>query len=263
MSEELLEYVKEAKFPYWRDTIHLFVGGSELHGAKVQGYDDLDIYGVFIEPPEKIIGVDAYEHFVWSTGTSDSKNTKDDVDITLYGLKKWAQLACKGNPSILHFLFAPNVLNTPNVRDTWFHGVMKYREQFLCRKHAKQFLGFASAQLMRMTGERCRNVNRPDLVEKYGYDTKFAMHVIRLLVECEELMKTGQITLPSLEKNLLIEIRTGLRTQEWVIEEANRRFVLCKEAEQNSKLRPEIDRNFVSQVIAEAYRKHWEFCNRI
>src|SRR5260370_42465031 len=85
----LLEHVKTAKFPYWQETIHLFVGGSSLHGAKVEGYDDLDIYGVYVEPPEKIIGVDAYDHFVWSTGSNDTKNGKDDIDITLYGLQKW------------------------------------------------------------------------------------------------------------------------------------------------------------------------------
>lgn len=102
--QALLDHVKAAKFPYWEETIHLFVGGSALHGAKVQGYDDLDIYGVYVEPPEKILGVDSYEHFVWSTGNLESKNTADDVDITLYGLNKWAHLACKGNPSILHGL---------------------------------------------------------------------------------------------------------------------------------------------------------------
>ena len=255
----LLEHVKNAKFPYWTETIHLFVGGSALHGAKVQGYDDLDIYGVYVEPPEKIIGVDAYEHFVWSTGTNDSKNGKDDIDITLYGLQKWATLACKGNPSILHFLFADNAIEDgKSPYDTWFHAVRKYRNEFLCRKHSKQFLGFASAQLMRMTGDRSRNVSRPDLVEKYGYDTKFAMHVIRLLVECEELMRSGVLTLPSPEKDLLIDIRTGKYTENWVIREATRRFEVCKDAESKSQLRPEIDRNLVSKIISEAYRKHWE-----
>jgi hypothetical protein len=29
----------------------------------------------------------------------------EDVDLTLYGLRKWAALACKGNPSVLHFFF--------------------------------------------------------------------------------------------------------------------------------------------------------------
>jgi uncharacterized protein len=254
----LLDHVKSANFPYWAETIHLYTGGSALHGAKVEGYDDLDIYGVYVEPPEKIIGVDSYEHFVWSTGNNESKNTAKDVDIILYGLQKWANLACKGNPSILHSLFAPNTLITPPERDTWFHAVMKHKQRFLCRKHAKQFLGFASAQLMRMTGERSRNVSRPDLVEKYGYDTKFAMHVIRLLVECEELMLTGGITLPSIEKDLLIAIRTGNKTEDWVIREATWRFEVCHEAEKNSVLPPEIDRNAVSKLIAEAYRMHWQ-----
>lgn len=255
---DLLQLVKDAKFPYWQETIHLFVGGSALHGAKVEGYDDLDIYGVYVEPPEKIIGVDSYEHFVWSTSGNDQKNGKDDIDITIYGLQKWANLACKGNPSILHFLFANNILDTTKGFDTWFHAVRKYREAFLCKKHSKQFLGFASAQLMRMTGERSRNVNRPDLVEKYGYDTKFAMHVIRLLVECEELMRSGVITLPSPEKELLIGIRTGQQTEDWVIREATRRMELCKEAEAKSPLPEQLDRNFISKVIAEAYRQHWE-----
>lgn len=255
---KLLEHVKDAKFPYWTEIIHLFVGGSALHGAKVDGYDDLDIYGVYVEPPEKIIGVDSYEHFVWSTSGADRKNDASDVDITLYGLQKWANLACKGNPSILHALFAPNTVETGGPYDTWFHAVQKYRYDFLCKKHYKQFLGFASAQLMRMTGERSRNVSRPDLVAKYGYDTKFAMHVIRLLIECEELMRCGVITLPSPEKELLIAIRTGQYTEEWVIRNATERMESCKAAESVSKLRPEIDRNLISKVISDAYRKHWE-----
>jgi uncharacterized protein len=254
----LLDHVKSAKFPYWTECIHLFVGGSALHGAKVSGYDDLDIYGVYVEPPDKILGVDAYEHFVWSTSGNDRKNDSSDVDITLYGLRKWANLACKGNPSILHAMFAKNTLETPTGQyDTWFHAVRKYRYSFLCRQHYKAFLGFASAQLMRMTGERSRNVTRPDLVEKYGYDTKFAMHIIRLLVECEELMRSGVITLPSPEKDLLIAIRNGEKTEDWVIRNATERFEICRAAEATSQLAPDIDRNLISKVIAEAYRNHW------
>lgn len=257
-SPTLLDRVKEARFPYWRDTIHLFVGGSALHGAKVDGYDDLDIYGVYVEPPDKIIGVDAYEHFCWSTGNNESKNTHADIDIALYSLRKWAGLACKGNPTILQFLFAKNVLTQPSEYDTWFHAVTKYRQEFLCRKHCHQFLGFASAQLLRMTGERSRNVSRPDLVEKYGYDTKFAMHVIRLLAECEELMSTGQLEFPSQERELLIAIRTGQHTEDWVLREANLRFESCKKAMESSPLKPELDRNMVSRIISSAYLRHWK-----
>jgi uncharacterized protein len=42
-----------------------------------------------------------------------------------------------------------------------------------------------------------------------GYDIKAALHVIRLLNEGIELMRSGSITLPRPEKELLITIRTG------------------------------------------------------
>jgi hypothetical protein len=45
---DLLQHVRHSGFPFSERIIHLFVGGSELHGAKVQGTDDLDIYGVYI-----------------------------------------------------------------------------------------------------------------------------------------------------------------------------------------------------------------------
>jgi len=62
---ELLGHVMGAGFPLdRRDIIHLFIGGSQLHGAKVHGYDDLDIYGCFIEPPTHILGIRAIDHFV-------------------------------------------------------------------------------------------------------------------------------------------------------------------------------------------------------
>jgi hypothetical protein len=84
------------------------------------------------------------------------------------------------------------------------------------------------------------------------------VYALPFLVECEELMRTGEITLPSPEKDLLIAIRTGQHTEDWVIREATRRMDVCKEAEEKSPLPPTIDRNFVSQVIAEAYRRHWQ-----
>jgi hypothetical protein len=41
----LMTHVVNAGFPPDVDMVHLFIGGSQLHGAKVEGYDDLDIYG--------------------------------------------------------------------------------------------------------------------------------------------------------------------------------------------------------------------------
>jgi hypothetical protein len=41
-----------------------------------------------------------------------------------------------------------------------------------------------------------RDVTRPELVEKHGYDTKFAAHMVRLGYQGVELLETGRFTLP-------------------------------------------------------------------
>jgi hypothetical protein len=81
---DLLKNVVESGFPFPGSLIHLFVGGSELHGAKVHGTDDLDIYGVYIEPPEMVLGLESMPHFVWSTAGDERSNGPHDVDVTLY-----------------------------------------------------------------------------------------------------------------------------------------------------------------------------------
>ena len=57
-SEQLIAAVQRSGFPHLDSLIHLFVGGSELHGAKVKNTDHLDIYDVYLEPPEPVLGLD-------------------------------------------------------------------------------------------------------------------------------------------------------------------------------------------------------------
>jgi predicted nucleotidyltransferase len=50
---------------------------------------------------------------------------------------------------------------------------------------------------------------RKEMVDEYGYDTKFAMHLIRLLLEGKELLETGNLIFPLVDKPLLMKIRNG------------------------------------------------------
>lgn len=51
--------------------------------------------------------------------------------------------------------------------------------------------------------------SRQELVTRFGYDTKFASHLIRLIVEGIELMRTGELVFPLREAPLLRAIRNG------------------------------------------------------
>jgi predicted nucleotidyltransferase len=251
---DLMKHIAESGFAFPDRLIHLFVGGSELHGAKVHGTDDLDIYGVYVEPPEIALGLESLPHFVWSTAGDDRRNGPHDVDVTLYSLKKWAGLACKGNPTALHFLFAEGV-----VRDSIWTKIVANKQVFLARGCASQFLGFADDQFKRMTGQKGlgKKGQRPEIEVKYGYDVKAAMHTLRLLYECKELVSESRITLPRPERDLLVRVRTGKYTMEKVIAMADGLFLECRAAAENSPLPEKVDRTAVSRLVSNCYQNAW------
>ena len=251
----LLELIRLSGFDQPERLIHLFVGGSELHGAKVGQTDDTDIYGVYIEDPEYALGLDSQEHYVWSSAGNDRRNGPDDVDVTLYSLRKWAGMAAKGNATALHFLFA----EPREVQPATWKKVQASRSVFLSRNSAKQFLGFADDQFKRLTGEKGRGKKgqRPEYIGKYGYDTKAAMHGLRLLYECEELMTHGRITLPRPEKELLIDVRSGSWKLDKVLAHAKKLFKDVEAAVENSPLPEKVDRSAISRLIAQMHLEFW------
>jgi len=254
-AEQLMSAVEQSGFPHLDSLIHLFVGGSELHGAKVKDTDDLDICGVYLEPPELVLGVDRQDFYVWSTAGNERRNGPDDVDVCLYSLRKWAGLAAKGNPTALHFLFSPDHSPKP---EPW-EGILKRREVFLSRQAALQLRGFAEAQVRRLQGIGTgKKGQRHELIGVHGYDIKAAMHVIRLLNEGIELMRCGTITLPRPEKELLVTIRTGnYGSLERVLSLANTLFSELEEAEAKSGLPEKVDRARISNLVSETYLRFW------
>jgi len=246
--------------------IHAFVGGSSLHGA-TKGSSDTDYYGVFIEPQHKALGLDKFEHFCTSTSGNEARNTQDDVDVATWRLRMWAGLACKGNPTALNFLFAPNLLPmeleydmTPYPSDRavfWEPYVDRFRGLALSKKASKAFYGFASDQMKRLLGEKGagKHGQRPELINNFGYDTKAAMHALRLIGEGIELMEHGRVTFPRPDKDFLIEVREGKYSLEKVSDLANRGLLLLDQAATVSKLPDTPDRDRMSKLVAEIYLK--------
>ncbi len=127
---------------------------------------------------------------------------------------------------------------------------------FVSRKAALAFQGFANDQLARLVGSKGggKHGQRPEYIGKFGYDTKAAMHVIRLLNEGIEFIRQGTITLPRPEKDLLIKIRTGeYGTLEKVTDLANRLFAELDAARETSSFPDDVDRGKINNLIADIY----------
>src|SRR5882724_13165902 len=166
---------------------------------------------------------------------------------------KWAGLAAKGNLSALHFLFAPLEFTTK----TWDHFSAR-AEFFLAKGHVKPFLGFTDDQMKRLLGQKGqKNVHSAELEDKHGYDTKYAMHVIRLYGEAKELMEHGRITLPRPNREELIEIRRGKYSLTEIRELGAKLKSEALAAQATSPLPDEVDREAINQLLADAHLRFW------
>jgi predicted nucleotidyltransferase len=256
-SLEPLQLILALGFPPDRvDIIHAFVGGSALHGVKLGGTDDTDVYGIYIEKPWLALGIETLDHFVASTSPPTRRNVAGDVDVMCYSLRRWAGLAAKGNPTILHSLFTP-----AGRGETEWPAILDRRKIFLARTHARKYLGYADAQLKRMCGLRGtgKHGQRPEVIGKFGYDTKAAMHTLRLLYEGIELMKDHWVTLPrpAKERELLLTVRRGEWSEVRVIRHAHRLMSTLQDSAGTSSLPDAVDLKLVSKLVGEIYLQHW------
>lgn len=94
-----------------------------------------------------------------------------------------------------------------------------------------------------------RNPMRADLEARYGYDTKHAMHLIRLMRTGHELVKSGDLRVRRSDAAELLAIRDGKMTYEEVLEEARRLEHLMREDLESSPLPAQVDRGSIDELL--------------
>ena len=232
--------------------------GSGVHGTAVDGQDDRDEMGICIEPPEYIIGLRSFEQYIFRTQPDGARSGPGDLDLVVYSLRKWVRLALDGNPTILLPLFVPD--DEVVVADALGIELRANADRFLSRRAGERFAGYLRSQRERMLGIRGgRHTNRPELVEQYGFDTKYAMHMVRLGVQGVELLQTGRITLPIAEPWLswLRDLRQGRRTQDEALDAAAELEAQLGALATSSPLPAEPDHDMANRWLVDAYRRAW------
>jgi predicted nucleotidyltransferase len=251
-----------------RGTILRATVGSTVHGLHHGGQDDRDEMAVFVEPPEYLVGLSrargirggmyGFEHFVERTQPEGVRSGPGDLDLVAYSLRKYVRLAQKGHPTILLLLFVPEELTLTETE--LGRELRELRPALLSRQAGRGYLGYLRGQKERLLGTRGqKRVNRPELVQAHGFDTKYAMHAARLGYQGIELLETGRLTLPMPEpaRSRVMAIRSGERAFEEAIAEIEEVEALLAEALERTELPPDPDRTAVNRFLVEAYRRAW------
>lgn len=232
--------------------------GSGLHGTAIEGQDDQDEMGVVVESATATLGLRPFRRYIYRTQPEGHPTGAGDLDLTVYGLRRYLDLALAGNPTILLPLFVP--AEYTYYCDEYGRALRDAAEWIVSRRAGRRFRGYLSAQRRGMRGLRSGTggAGRREIVARYGFDAKYAMHMVRLGLQGVELMETGRITLPVPEPHLswLRELRQGRRTQEEALDAADLEARL-EVLETTSPLPPDPDRARVDAWLTEQYLRRW------
>ncbi len=200
--------------------------GSVAYGVSGD-ISDMDVYGVVFPPKDLVFphlageilgfGRQLKRFESWQQHHVATPNLKSAMwDFSVYGIVTYFNLAMENNPNILDSLYTPRrcVLSSTQVGEY----IREHRDDFLHKGAWHKFKGYAYSQLHKIRTKRPDpGTKRAALVEEHGYDVKFAYHVVRLLLEVEQILERGTMDIERDREQL-----KGIRRGEWSLDQLDR-----------------------------------------
>lgn len=239
-------------------TVAVFRVGSHSHGTHVppedpQGIDDIDLMVIVIPPPDYKLGIHSFQHLAIKEG---------QYDVVVYEWGKWLNLLLKQNPNVVGTLWLQPEDNLLGFGMQPLDTLFKYRKSLLSKAIYPAFIGYAHAQLYKMTHcahQGYMGEKRKALVEQFGYDVKNAAHLIRLMRMAIECLDTRTLTIRRPDAAELITIKRGGWTKEQVFEEAGRLFAQAECSLAGSSLPEKPDFDLLNKIMVSGYRFWWRW----
>ena len=107
-----------------------------------------------------------------------------------------------------------------------------------------------------------RNPARHELEEKYGYDCKHALHLVRLMRMAEEILAEGKVLVKRPDAQELLAIRNGAWSLEKLLAWAEEKDDYIRNTlYKNTHLPKTTDLNFAADVLMTAQKMSWDKMN--
>lgn len=237
-----------------QNSILLGYRGSKTHGTyrpttDPNSIDDIDVMGVIVQGPEAYYGFGRQETY---------ERMENPWDVVVYDVRKFVSLCCKMNPNVLSLLWIPS--NYYIKQDDLGKLLVARRSLFVSKQAYNSFTGYAYSQLHKMEHNATQGYmgdKRKKLIEKYGYDTKNASHLIRLLKMGIEFLSTGELNVMREDNTYLVDIKNGKYDLQYIKSEADRLFKLAETALVNSRLPDRVDEEKAEKLLVQILQEHF------
>ncbi len=125
-------------------------------------------------------------------------------EIRVYSIIKYFHLLADNNPNMVDTIFVPQHCITQ--MNAIGQLIRNNRHKFLHKGCYHRFTGYAHSQLHKMSSME-REGKRKAIFDKFGFDVKFAMHLVRLCYECEQILTEGDLDLQRHSEHLKAIVR--------------------------------------------------------
>jgi uncharacterized protein len=235
-----------------KNVIFISETGSTASGT-TNGSDDLDYTAIRVESwGEFVNGQEDRKSLFIRTKPDGVRSGPGDIDIQVHTLRKFSRLLASANPSILMSAFSPRIYYSSGSVERILTLLL---DKSRSRKSNDAFPGFMRSQLKALVSGSGKKVNRPELIEKYGYDTKYASRVVRLGFQGEEYLLTGRITMPMPpeQAEVVMSIENGLVLEDDALVLAESAFLRVSNASDKSNLPASPDKDAIREALSDFY----------
>lgn len=253
--------------PKWLPDNTQFLGyaGSAAYGVS-NDTSDMDCFG-FCIPPREIVfpftdggrvygfGTQEQRFRVWSEHHIQLPDQRKEYDFSIYNIVDFFHLAMENNPNILDVLFLPRrcILHTTKIAEH----VRENRRLFLHKGAMHKLRGYAYSQMSKIENKtNSSNPKRAATIEEHGFDLKFAYHVVRLMLQCEQILVEHDL---DIERNS--EVLKSIRRGEWTLEQLTSWFEVKEKSLEtlyaNSTLRHSPDEEGLKRLLLQTLEMHY------
>lgn len=238
--------------------------GSIVYGVS-QDDSDVDVYGFCIPPKDMIFphlageipgfGNQIKRFEQYQQHHVLDKNSGKEYDFTVYSIVKYFQLCMENNPNMIDSLFVPDrcVLYQTKIAQM----VREKRKMFLHKGANFKFRGYAYAQKSKIgTKETSANPKRQHDIDTYGYSLKYAYHLIRLLLQAEQILMEHDLDITR-NRELLKSIRRGEWSLDRVMNYFDEKEKYLEELYIKSDLQNAPDEMSIKLLLMECLEEHY------
>lgn len=268
------------------NSVYEVIMGSHAYGANLEtSSSDLDIYCIYLPLREQLFpnlsgrvwGFDEFpEQKTFQQTGIKVELESNEYDISCYPITTFFKLASESNPNIVDSLFVEfeNIRKlTQNVGAL----IRENRKLFLSKKVYHKFRGYAYSQLskIRTIGDKdgtlldfYKTVKEGKLTTKReelnltGTDWKFVYHVVRLLLECTQILEEGDLELKR-HSDFLKYIRKGGMSLNDLLSWVSEREKSLENIYNNSKLQAICEKEKIRELLLNCLEAHYGSLDKV